>query len=89
MTDATARLRRCATVLGAGLAAVLLSPIARYAAADDNGLGSGGAVFAFNFTLVVGIVLSFIFGFAIRDYLQKRALRARSTKRPAPAPPRT
>ncbi len=82
---ASARLRRFVLAFSTGLGAVLLSPVTRFVAADDNGLGAGGAAFAFNFTLIVGIVLAFIFGFGLRDYIQKRMLRARAKK---PTPPR-
>jgi len=89
MTPASARYRRVVLALWFTLAAYVASPLAGLASAEDNGLGAGGASFAFNFTLVIGIILAFIFGFAIRDYLQKRALRGRSAKKPSQAPPRT
>ena len=64
-------------------------PLTPRAAAEDNGLGAGGASFAFNFTLVVGVILAFIFGFAVRDYLHKRGLRAQAARPRESAPPRT
>ncbi len=84
---ASARLRRFVLAFSSGLVTILLSPGTRFAAADDNGLGAGGALFAFNFTLVVGIILAFLFGFGLRDYIHKRVLRAKG-KKPTPPPSR-
>ncbi len=58
------------------------------AAAEDGGLGAGGVAFALNYTLILGIVLAFIFGFGLRDYIHKRMLRAKA-KKPTSSPPRT
>ena len=85
MEPASARIRRLVLAFWTCLGAFLLSPAA---AADDGGLGAGGAAFAFNYTLVIGIVLAFIFGFGLRDYIQKRILRARSARKPTQSPPR-
>ncbi len=89
MRPASARLRHTVLAAGAATAATVLSPLLPLVAADDGGLGPGGASFAFNYTLIVGILLAFIFGFGLRDYIQKRMLRARSAKKPTSAPPRT
>ncbi len=89
MSTRALRLRRIALALGTAVVAYLASPFVPAIAADDGGLGAGGASFAFNYTIILGIVLSFIFGFGLRDYLQKRMLRASSKKKPAPATPRT
>lgn len=96
MKPASTRHRHLALAFAATLAAYALSPLLPLVAAEDGGLGSGGAAFAFNYTLVLGIILSFVFGFGLRDYIQKRMLRAQAAKRtapkpaakPAPAPPR-
>lgn len=82
------RLVRFGLALGTAVSAYLMSPLLPCVTAEDNGLGSGGVGFALNFTFVVAVILAFIFGFAIRDYLQRRALRARATKKPTQAPPR-
>lgn len=88
MERVRARIVRVGLALGTTIAAYLASPLVAAVAAEDEGLGSGGVGFALNFTFVMGVVLAFIFGFGIRDYLQRRALRARAAKRPAQAPPR-
>lgn len=88
MTSASTRLRRRVLAFGTGLVGFLVSPFAAYVSAEDGGLGAGGAAFAFNFTLVVGIILAFIFGFGLRDYIHRRLLRAKSSKKPATTPPR-
>lgn len=80
------RLRRVALAFPAAFVAFLLSPATRMAAAEDGGLGAGGAIFAFNYTWILGLILAFIFGFGLRDYIQKRMLRAQAKKRPAPKP---
>jgi hypothetical protein len=89
MGPASARLRRVALVVSTTSAACLISSFLPLVAAEDGGLGAGGAAFAFNYTLILGIILSFVFGFGLRDYIQKRMLRAKSAKKPSPAPPRT
>ncbi len=89
MMPASTRLRRAVTVSSAVMAAYLASPLAGLVWADDGGLGAGGAAFASNYTLIVAIILAFIFGFGLRDYIHKRSLRARPAKKPAPVPPRT
>ncbi len=89
MWPASGTIRRAALALWTMLAASLLSPLLPAVAADDGGLGSGGAAFAFNYTLILGIILAFIFGFGLRDYIHKRMLRAAAKKRPTSVPPRT
>ncbi len=86
MGPASARLRRIALALSAALVAFLISPVAPLVAAEDGGLGAGGAAFAYNYTWILGLVLSFVFGFGLRDYIQKRMLRAQAKKRSAPRP---
>lgn len=94
MGPASARLRRIALAFSTVLAAFLLSPLAPLAGAEDGGLGAGGAVFAINYTWVLGLILSFVFGFGLRDYFQKRNLKvqakkqaaARRSAKPAPKP---
>ena len=70
--------------------ALSVAPILSRAAAESDGLGdrSGGASMAFTFILGVSAVLAFLLGYGIRDYLQKRALRAKANRKPAPASPR-
>ncbi len=70
------------------LAAGPLSPVGK-AAADDGGLGAGGAAFAFSYVNWVSIILVFILGFAIRDALQRYNLRAQARRRAKPATPRS
>lgn len=89
MGPASARLRRIALALSAALVAFFLSPIAPFVAAEDGGLGAGGAAFAYSYTWVLGLVLSFIFGFGLRDYIQRRMLRAQAKKSSAPKPAAT
>ena len=94
MRPASTRLLRVGLALGTALGAYTASPLARIlpvvtvVAADDRGLGAGGAGAAYNCVLEVSIVLAFIFGFAMRDVLQRYAMRARARKKAASAPPR-
>ncbi len=93
MRFSSSRLGRLVLAFWIAAGAYLASPLARVlpvvtvAAADDNGLGSGGASFAVNYVFAVALVLAFIFGFGIRDAIQRRLMRARA-KKPTPAPPR-
>ncbi len=86
MGPASGRLRRVALAFSTALVAVLLSPLVSLAAAEDGGLGAGGASFALNYTWLLGLALSFVFGFGLRDYIQKRMLRAQAKKRATPKP---
>lgn len=88
MRPASTRPRRAALAFWTSLAGYLVSPLLPAVAAEDGGLGPGGAAFAFNFTLVVGVILAFIFGFGLRDYIQRRLARAKASKKPAASPPR-
>ncbi len=90
MVPAFARTRRFALAFWTALGAYLLSPLAPAVSADaGEGLGAGGAAFAINYTVVIGIVLAFIFGFGLRDYIQKRILRTQAAKKHTQASPRT
>lgn len=94
MGPASTRLRRLVlafwTALGIYLSSPLsrIAPLATVAAAEDNGLGAGGASFAYNYVSVISIILAFIFGFALRDFIHRRSMRAKNAKKPTPAPPR-
>ena len=94
MRAASARLLRLGLAFGSVLGAYVASPLSQWVpvasvgAAEDNGLGAGGASLAYNYVLVVAIVLAFIFGYAVRDVLHRRAVRSRSAKKPTPTPPR-
>ncbi len=94
MRLSSSRLARIVPALWVAAGAYLASslarmlPVATVVAADDNGLGSGGASFAVNYVFAVAVVLAFIFGFGIRDAIQRRLMRAKSAKKPTPAPPR-
>ncbi len=70
------------------MTALLASPLVATVSADDNGLGAGGVAFALNYTLIVGIILAFIFGFGLRDYIHVRMLRANARKKPVQSPKR-
>jgi hypothetical protein len=64
-----------------------IAPVVGLAAADDGGLGGAGALTAVNFVFDVSLVLAFIFGFAIRDVLQRHAIRAQAKRNRAKATP--
>ncbi len=87
MSSASARLVRLGLAFGAVLGAYALSPLSRLlpiatvALADDNGLGAGGAAFAYNYVNIVSIVLAFIFGFGLRDVIHRRWTRAQARKK--------
>lgn len=83
---ASGRLHRLVLASLTAVAALLLSPMLPLVAAEDGGLGAGGAVFAYNYTWILGLVLTFIFGFGLRDYIQRRMLRAQAKKRSVPTP---
>ncbi len=86
MGPASAKIGRVALAFSTALVAALLSPLVSLAAAEDGGLGAGGANFAFSYTWILGLVLSFVFGFGLRDYIQKRMLKAQAKKRATPKP---
>ncbi len=94
MAPASTRLHRLVLAFWTALGAYLISPLSRVApiasvaAAEDGGLGAGGASFAYNYVSVISIILAFIFGFAIRDFIHRRSMRAKNAKKPTPAPPR-
>lgn len=94
MASASTRLRRFGLVLSTATVGYLVSPLAQVvpwatvAAAEDGGLGAGGAGLAYNFVLAVSIVLAFIFGFGVRDFIHRRSMRAKTAKKPTPAPKR-
>ena len=94
MASASIRLRRLGLLFSTATVGYLVSPLAQIvpwatgAAAEDGGLGAGGAGLAYNFVLAVSIILAFIFGFAIRDFIHRRAMRAKSAKKPTAAPKR-
>ncbi len=94
MSSASARLLRLGLAFGTVIGAYALSPLSRMlpvatgALADDNGLGSGGAAFAFNYVNVVAIVLAFILGFGLRDVVHRRWTRAQARKKAKAATPR-
>ena len=98
MVSASTRIRRVMLALGTATVVYLMSPAVRIlpilgaAAADDGGFGAGvGGLSAVNFTYVVSAVLAFIFGFAVRDVVQRHAIRAQAKRdkaKPAPTPKR-
>ena len=88
MTTASTRLLRLGLAFSTLVGAYLLSPVATFAAAETDGLGAGGAAFAYNYVNVVAIVLAFIFGFALRDVIHRRWTRAQARKKAKPAAPR-
>ena len=55
--------------------------LAAVGALDAQG-GLLGRGFGSTFIFVVSLVLIFLFGFAIRDALQKRGMRLRASKKP-------
>lgn len=94
MPSASARLLRLGLAFWTVIGAYALSPLSRVlplatgVLADDNGLGSGGASFAYNYVNVVAIVLAFIFGFGLRDFVHRRWTRAQARKKAKAASPR-
>lgn len=94
MRPASTRLGRLGLAFWTAIAAYMVSPLARLlpvatvAAAEDGGLGAGGAAMAYNYVLAVSVILAFILGFAIRDVLHRHSMKRRSAKKPAPVPPR-
>ncbi len=94
MPFASTRLRRLVLALWTLLVAYLSSPLSRWApaltvaAADDNGLGPGGATAAYNFVFAVSIILAFLFGFGLRDAIHRHSLRAKARTPPKAAPKR-
>jgi Na+/melibiose symporter-like transporter len=93
MPSVSIRFRRLALVSWSVLLAFLASPLSRIlplvtVAAAEDGMEGGGGAAANNFVFVVAIILTFIFGFAVRDAIQRHAMRAKAQARPAPAPKR-
>lgn len=84
MSSVSTRLRRVALALWTVAGAYLVAPISHalpvvgLAAAESEGLGGGGAITAYNFVFAVSIILAFILGFAIRDVIQRHAIRAKA-----------
>lgn len=93
MRRASGVLRHIAQAMCAALLSLLFflgaGPLSPFGlAAADDGLGSGGAAFAYNYVNWVSLFLVFILGFAIRDVLQRHAIRAQAKRRAKPTPPR-